>query len=240
MCYNPAMSAPGEGAAGRVSRLGPLQIESTPSLAAARIRAGIFDGTFRPGGQLNEVELARELGVSRGPIREAFQRLIHEGLLHAERNRGVFVVALDEQSIRDVYFVRDAVERAAALRLAGQRDQEALGKLEKVLHSMELAMDGEWPDLVAIDLEFHQSLVSAAGSPRLARAFEPIYAETRLCLSYLEPHYERRRDLFDEHRAIFEAIGSGEDTGLIERLIREHMSESAAKLAGDGAAGPAR
>ena len=86
-----------------------------PSLVAARIRAGIFDGAFPPEGQLNEVELVRELGVSRGPIREAFQRLIHEGLLRAERNRGVFVVALDSASIRDVYFVRDVIERAAAL-----------------------------------------------------------------------------------------------------------------------------
>jgi DNA-binding GntR family transcriptional regulator len=231
------MSAPGQGAAGRASGLGPLQIESTPALVAARIRAGIFDGAFPPEGQLNEVELARELGVSRGPIREAFQRLIHEGLLRAERNRGVFVVALDSASIRDVYFVRDVIERAAALRLAVQQDQDGLAKLEKVLHAMELATDGEWPDLVAIDLEFHQSLVASAGSSRLSRAFEPIYAETRLCLSYLEPHYGRRRDVLDEHRAIFEAIRSGEDAALIERLVHEHMADSAHKLAADGLSG---
>ncbi len=208
-----------------------MHIQSTPSLVAARIRAGIFGGAFRPGSQLNEVELAGELGVSRGPIREAFQRLIQEGLLRAERNRGVFVVALDSRSIRDVYFVRDVIERAAALRLAAHRDGEALEKLEKVLRSMELATPGsDWPDLVAIDLEFHQSLVASTGSARLVRAFEPIYAETRLCLSYLEPHYERRRDVVSGHRAIFEAICSGQDPGLIERLVHEHMTDSAEQL----------
>src|SRR4029077_19077596 len=77
-------SMPGDvgDAAGRPSagQLAPLRIESTPSLVADRIRMGIFDGTFPPDGQLNEVELARSLGVSRGPIREAFQRLIQDGL----------------------------------------------------------------------------------------------------------------------------------------------------------------
>jgi DNA-binding GntR family transcriptional regulator len=211
-----------------------LRIESTPALVAARIRAGIFDGAFRPGTQLNEVELARELGVSRGPIREAFQRLIQEGLLRAERNRGVFVVALDPRSIRDVYFARDVIERAAALRLAARRGEEDLGKLEKVLQSMERAVEGDWPEVVAIDLEFHQSLVASAGSPRLTRAFEPIYAETRLCLSCLEPHYERRRAVVAEHRAIFEAIRSGADPGLIERLLHEHMTGGAERLIAHG------
>jgi DNA-binding GntR family transcriptional regulator len=213
--------------------LGPLKIETTPSLVAARIRDGIFDGTFRPGAQLNEVEIARELGISRGPIREAFQRLIHEGLLRAERNRGVFVVALDEDAIRDVYFVRDVVERAAALQLASSRDKEALRRLKEILQSMESALDGDWLDLVGIDLEFHQSLIHSAHSSRLERAFEPICFETRLCLSYLEAYYEHRQDLVDEHRAIYEAIRSGDDARLVERLVREHMTESAAKLTGE-------
>lgn len=228
------MSAPSSRRrAGDTPGLGPLKIESTPSLAAARIRDGIFDGTFRPGAQLNEVEIARALGISRGPIREAFQRLIHEGLLRAERNRGVFVTDLDEDGIRDVYFVRDVVERAAALQLASSRDEEALRKLADILHSMESAMDGDWAGLVAIDLEFHQSLVLSAHSPRLARAFEPIWFETRLCLANLEAYYGHRQDLVDEHRAIYEAIRSGGDQALIERLVHEHMTESAARLTGD-------
>ena len=216
--------------AGRAGQLAPLRIESTPSLVAARIRAGIFDRTFPPDGQLNEVELARDLGISRGPVREAFQRLIHEGLLRAERNRGVFVVALDLDSMRDVYFVRDVIEQAAALRLAERHDQVALGDLEKIVGSMKGALTGEWSELVAIDLEFHRTLVTAAGSERLLRMFEPIYAETRLLLSYLEIHYEDRADLHDEHRGILEAISSGDDA-LIGRLVHQHMTESVTKLA---------
>src|SRR5215469_10444134 len=214
----------------RTGQLAPLRIESTPTLVAARIRAGIFDRTFPPDGQLNEVELARDLGVSRGPVREAFQQLIHEGLLKAKRNRGVFVVALDQDSMRDVYFVRDVIEQAAALRAAARHDEVALGELEKIVGSMKGATSGDWSELVAIDLEFHRTLVAAAGSERLLRMFEPICAETRLLLSYLEIHYEDRADLHDEHSGILAAISSGDDA-LVGRLVHQHMTDSVAKLA---------
>jgi DNA-binding GntR family transcriptional regulator len=210
-------------------RLAPLRIESTPSLVAARIRMGIFDGTFSPDSQLNEVELARSLGVSRGPIREAFQRLIQEGLLRSERNRGVFVVALDTDSVQDVYFVRSVIETAAALRLAESQDAAAISGLEQIVSTIGRLVDGEWSELVAIDLEFHRSLVAASGSPRLIRAFEPMYAETRMLLAHMEIHYERRADLVDEHRAIVEAI-QADDPELIKRLVHGHMSDSVTKL----------
>ena len=220
-------------AAGRSSasarRLAPLRIESTPSLVADRIRMGIFDGTFPPDSQLNEVELARSLGVSRGPIREAFQRLIQEGLLRSERNRGVFVVALDADSVQDVYFVRRVIETAAALRLAESRDAAAISGLEQIVSAIGRSVDSEWSELVAIDLEFHRSLVAASGSSRLTRSFEPMYAETRMLLAHMEIHYERRADLVDEHRAIVEAIKAN-DRKLIERLVHGHMSDSVTKL----------
>jgi DNA-binding GntR family transcriptional regulator len=211
-------------------QLTPLEVESTPSVVAARIRAGIFARRFPPDAQLNEVELAHELNVSRGPIREAFTQLIHEGLLRRERNRGVFVVALDDDGIRDVYFARAVIEQAAALRVAIRQDAAAIAALEAVVRDLEHAIDGEWSDLVVLDLEFHRRLVSAAGSERLARAFEPLYAETRLCLAYLETHYDDRTALLEEHRALLAAISTNADPALISRLVHDHMTDSVAAL----------
>lgn len=94
--------------------LEPLQLRSTPALIADQLRSQILEGRFPPHTQLAEVELARQLQVSRGPIREAMQRLIQEGLLRAERNRGVFVVELGLDDARDVYLARGVIERAAA------------------------------------------------------------------------------------------------------------------------------
>ncbi len=66
------------------------------SMVGERIRASILDGDVAPGTQLNEVELAASFGVSRGPVREAIQRLIQEGLLRSEPHRGVFLPVLTD------------------------------------------------------------------------------------------------------------------------------------------------
>src|SRR3954467_10018607 len=95
--------------------LEPVDRKSTPALVADQLRSAIMRGTFPPGAQLGEVELAARLGVSRGPLREAMQRLVAEGLLPSERHRGLFVRDLDAADVRDVYTARSAVERAAGL-----------------------------------------------------------------------------------------------------------------------------
>src|SRR5215218_8200290 len=71
-----------------------------------------------PGTQLNEVELASSFGVSRGPVREALQRLIQEGLLRSEPHRGVFVPVMTDEDIDDVYLAREALEAAAVRQIA--------------------------------------------------------------------------------------------------------------------------
>src|SRR4029077_9200468 len=86
----------------------------TPGLGADRLREGILDGTFPPRTQLSEVALSQQLSVSRGPIRDAMQRLLQEGPLRGARNRGVFVVARGPSDVRDIYLARSAVERPAA------------------------------------------------------------------------------------------------------------------------------
>ena len=108
--------------------LEPLQLRSTPALIADQLRSQILEGRFPPHTQLAEVELARQLQVSRGPIREAMQRLIQEGLLRAERNRGVFVVELGLDDARDVYLARGVIERAAAAIVVKDQPEAALDR----------------------------------------------------------------------------------------------------------------
>ena len=80
------------------------------SMVTERLRDSIVDGTLVAGSQLSEAELAARFGVSRGPVREALQRLIQEGLVRAEPHRGVFVPVLTELDVRDIYLARDALE----------------------------------------------------------------------------------------------------------------------------------
>jgi DNA-binding GntR family transcriptional regulator len=206
-----------------------LKLESTPAMVAERIRSGILDGTFLPGAQLAEVELAAQLGVSRGPVREALQRLIHEGLARAERNRGVFVVDLGVSDARDVYFVRELLEQAAAGALAQRRDDAVLAELTATVDRMEAMTDAPWGDLVDIDLAFHRAVVQSAGSPRLDRTFTTLEAETRLCLLYLERFYPDRAELVIEHRELIAAMRAGDRKTLAE-LLHDHMAAALARI----------
>jgi DNA-binding GntR family transcriptional regulator len=193
------------------------------------LRSRILEGHFAPDEQLSEVELARQLKISRGPIREAMQRLIQEGLLRAERNRGVFVVQLDSDDARDIYLARGAVERAAAAIVTQQQPADALRELQRIADAIASSVDASWSDLITRDLAFHQALVRAAGSPRLDRMFHTLIAETRLCLLRLEPFYESAQEVAEEHQGILDAIGSG-DADQVDHLLETHMSTSAARL----------
>jgi DNA-binding GntR family transcriptional regulator len=213
----------------RASGLEPLALQSTPELIADRLRSEILEGRFSGDVQLSEVEISRQLRVSRGPIREAMQRLIQEGLLRSERNRGVFVVQLDEYDARDVYLARTAVERAAVAVVAAQRDETALDDLQQIVDDINGFGDGPWNDLIVLDLSFHQRLVEAAGSRRLTRMFATLSAETRLCLLRLEPFYDSAAEVAEEHQAILDALRAG-DAKTADRLIQQHMQAAAARL----------
>lgn len=209
--------------------LQPLHVPSTPELIADRIRVGVLDGTFPPQTQLAEAELARQLHVSRGPVREAMQRLIQEGLLRSERNRGVFVVDLDDDDARDIYVARAAVEKAASVRVARRADPDDLAELDSVMERLTAAAAIGWDELVELDLEFHSTIVELCHSERLQRMFRTLVAETRLCLVRLEEFYPDTGTVVTEHRDILEAIRSGNE-GLVRQLIDHHMEQAAARL----------
>jgi DNA-binding GntR family transcriptional regulator len=211
--------------------LEPLRRDSTPERIAEQLRSGIVSGRLAPGQPLREVEIARQLGVSRGPVREAFQRLIQEGLLEAHPARGVFVPQLAAHDIADLYLARGAVEIAAAQLLASSGTPETLTDLAAALEELRAAPADDWNDLARLDLHLHEVLVRSARSKRLVRMFGTLAAETRLCMVALESFYPQRADLVIEHAEIVEAIQKG-DAATATRLLERHMSDSVLRLAG--------
>jgi DNA-binding GntR family transcriptional regulator len=211
--------------------LEPLRRDSTPERIAEQLRSGIVTGRLAPGQPLREVEIARQLGVSRGPVREAFQRLIQEGLLEAHPARGVFVLQLTADDIADLYLARGAVEIAAAQLLARSASPEAFADLSAALAELRAAPADDWGELSRLDLQLHEVLVRSTGSKRLARMFGTLAAETRLCMVALESFYPRRADMVTEHAEIVEAIQKG-DGDTATRLLERHMSDSVERLAG--------
>ena len=184
--------------------IAPVVQESTASLIANRVRDAIAEGHIAPGAQLGEAELARELGVSRGPLREGLQRLTAEGLLVSIRNRGLFVIDITPERVADVYIARQAVERAAAEQIH-LRDPRAAGDtLMAIIDAMAVA-----PDSHAVgdaDIVFHERLVALADSPRLTRMHNILLIETRICIRALEVSYGKGDVRFGEHRAIAQSF----------------------------------
>ena len=211
--------------------LEPLRRDSTPERIAAQLRLGVVTGRLPPGQALREVEVARQLGVSRGPVREAFQRLIQEGLLEAHPARGVFVLQLTADDIADLYLARGAVETTAAQLLARSGSAGPLDELSAALAELKAAPGDDWNELVSLDLRLHEVLVRSTGSKRLARMFDTLAAETRMCMVALESFYPERADLVTEHAEIVQAIQRG-DAAAATRLLERHMADSVRRLAG--------
>lgn len=210
--------------------LNPVVQESTPALIARQLRRAIGEGELAPGQQLNEAALSRSLGVSRGPLREAMQRLTQEGLLVSVRNRGVFVIEVTDDDVRDMYLARTALERAAAAHAAETDPAAAQGQLLRIVQEMEDAAGRG--DLVAVteaDIDFHTTLVSLAHSPRLTRMHTTLMVETRMCITALEHRYSSQSPRLQEHRHIAEAIGRADLAGL-DRLLVGHMEDAIGRL----------
>ena len=203
--------------------LEPVDRRPTAGIIADKIRARIRDGTFTAGTQLGEVRLAESLGVSRGPVREALQRLVQEGLLESRPHRGVFVRTLDPEEIADVYLARSAIEGEAVRRLAAHTEPADLEPLDTLLEQMgEAARSQSWDDVAELDLEFHLALVATSGSRRLLRMYDTLIVETSMCLRALEPSYSIQEDLVAEHRELYEAVVDG-DPERAAALVDQHL-----------------
>ncbi len=209
----------------------PLAQKSTASIIAEKLRLAIGHRELPAGSQLYEAELARELGVSRGPLREGIQRLTQEGLLISVRNRGVFVIEMTPENVRDMYVGRGAVERAAAEQIlrSGEGKRAASVLLGVVDTMVRAGTEREIAKLSEADMEFHQSLVALAQSPRLGRMHNTLLTETRMCITALEDSYRFSDDRVGEHRQIAEALRDG-DAPLVDRLLIEHMEDAVRRL----------
>ncbi|MGW0889626.1 GntR family transcriptional regulator [Saccharopolyspora sp. NPDC002578] len=211
--------------------LEPVQRKSTAAIVADQLRSAIMYGSLPPGSQMGEAELASRLGVSRGPLREAMQRLVQEGLLHSEPHRGLFVTTLDADDVTDIYLARLAVERAACERIIRHHRVEAVAELTAAqARIVSAAGRGDAIELSDADQEFHETLVRVSGSPRLQRMAQTLLVEKRMCLTALQDKYTADpQTLVDEHSGLVDAIESGDEALLLARL-EAHMNDALERL----------
>ncbi|MEU0794480.1 GntR family transcriptional regulator [Amycolatopsis sp. NPDC005961] len=204
------------------AQVAPARRRGLADEVADRIRDAIFDGTYAPGSQLREVELAEALGVSRGPVREALLRLEREGLVRGEWHRGTTVTSLSEVDVAELDSLRAALEQLAVGLVIDRAPH--LDAVDAAVARMERAADAH--EMVRCDLAFHDAIYAAAGHRRLGEAWEAIRSQVHLFLltrigvdtdGYLA-------GIPAEHRQLADALRAGDREAALERFAthRQH------------------
>lgn len=201
----------------------------------------ILEGEIGPGSKLTEAWLSERLGVSRGPIREAFRMLEEGGLVRQEKNRGVFVRDIPLDEALEIYDLRAAMDELVGRRLAETITPEQMKAARAIVERMDVAARaGDADTYHLLNLEFHDALVAFTGNRKLVGVYRKLVKELALF---------RRRNLRDqellphsaaEHRAILKAIAAG-DSEQAGRTMFDHVMESKQRARqGENARGPVR
>lgn len=211
--------------------VGPARRRGLAEEVADRIRAAIFAGTFPPGAQLRELELSRELDVSRGPVREALSRLEREGLVQIQWHRGAHVTALSAQDAEELYTLRSALEKLAVDRVVHVASPADFDELDAIVDRMQRADTDH--ELLQLDLEFHDRVYVAALHGRLLEAWQAIRSQVTLfLLTRIEMSDDYRTLVPAEHRALVTSLRT-RDADRSRRLFADHLAEAYNRLVRD-------
>jgi phosphonate utilization transcriptional regulator len=208
-----------------------LRQQSLTSLVQREIERKILAGELVPGAKLNEAELAGAMGISRGPVREAFRALEQQGLVQTEKNRGVFVRQVSLEEANEIYEVRAALEGQIGRLAAKRATPQQLERLRGIVKRMHAAGRNRDPDAYfPLNIEFHEALAEASGNRALATNYRRVVNELNL---YRREAITRNVDVIPistkEHESIVGAVAKG-DAALAERLLYEHVINSRARL----------
>jgi DNA-binding GntR family transcriptional regulator len=195
-----------------------------------RLRALILTGEYGPEERLIEEQLAERLGVSRTPVRQALTMLEAEGLVEITPNRGATVCSFSIEDVWDIYDLRAVLEGHAARRAAGRIERRELERLRELAREME-GLPGQFDDheeeiraLVALNQEFHGTIVEASRNRRLERLINRT-VEIPLMFKAFYWYTSHERTISNHyHRQILEALENG-DADRAEIIMREHVYE---------------
>jgi len=203
-----------------------LQSSSLTSVVQGELERMILSGELAPGAKLTEMTLAARLGVSRGPLREAFRMLDEAGLVRTEKNRGVFVRDIPIDEAVEIFDLRAAMEELVGRRLAEHISAPQLKEVRGLVEQMEQVVKAKDAyHYHMLNLKFHDRLVELAGNSKLTAIYRKLIKELSLF---------RRLNLADgwllpisanEHRQIVRAIASG-DAQAAGKAMFDHVIES--------------
>jgi DNA-binding GntR family transcriptional regulator len=196
---------------------------SLGSQAYQELRRIILEGQIRPGKKVNEGELAKALGISRTPIREAINRLEKEGLVEIFPQRGAFVIQFTEKDVYELFLIRENLEGLAA-RLAAEKIAPAnLEKLEACVEGFrEPFQKKDIERYSREDFKFHQTIVLLSDARRLVKLVSLLHDHIRMFRLTTRGVPDRMKASLADHRRIIEAMRR-KNPEEAERSMRQHL-----------------
>ena len=195
---------------------------------AERLRTAILNGAFPPGERLPEEQLAKTMGVSRGPVREALAVLEREGLIVIRRNRGAFVAQLSRDDLDEIYTLRVAIERLATERCIAYATEAEMDEIQAVVDQITEKMKAgiSEQDAAELDLEFHDIIYRIGKHKRLYDTWSMLRPQIHVLLLNRNLADDDFRDMVvSSHQDILDALRARDNDKAIE-ITMDHLMGS--------------
>ncbi|VFR45190.1 Transcriptional regulator, GntR family [plant metagenome] len=226
-----ATAQPADGAA--AAAVAEAKTPLLAATAAEEIKRLIYAGDIAPGARLNEAALAQQMGISRGPIREAIRILAGSGLVTAVPHRGMFVRQMSMRDMLESYDLRALIFGFAARRATEHLSPEREADLDSQLAAMEAATaisDGS--AYYELNLRFHDTILAYSNNRHAARAYTEYVNELHLFRRKFFNYTAKMHRSNQEHRAMVDAIKAG-NVVLAGELAEQHVLAGKQRLLAD-------
>ncbi len=200
-----------------------LKRENLRDAVIRLIEDALLRGELPPGSRIVEAELARQAGISRGPVREAIQQLVGEGVLVQYPSRGTFVAGWTPQAVEEAYTLRAVLERLAIQEAVKRVRPEDIARLQTIVEEMDQqAREGNARALVFLDVRFHEQLYALSGHSLLQEVLARLRRRLYALMGLDEGYATHRDEIVRDHQRIVDALKTG-NPDLAAEAITAHI-----------------
>ena len=209
-----------------------MKKETYTDLVVTYIKRCILNGTYKPGTKVKGLAIAQKLSISRGPIREALQVLVNEGLVFWTPQKGKFITDLNPKQIRDSYFAGGILEAAAVSAALHRYTANDIKKLEEIAEEMRKVAEDDKPikQLAALDDKFHKILFSRIDNQFIVEfCRRSCQGLSKFLLFRFWINLYTAHEVYIRHKIIIDALKQG-DAVELEKQIRQHYFDAGERM----------
>ena len=213
-----------------ISSFHPVDARTLRQSVTDAIRQAILQGDLLPGAQVNQAQIAEQLGVSRGPVREALGQLQEEGLITNVPYKGTFVTEITADYIRELYDVRRLIETFAVRQVSESMTTADREEFAAIMQAMAVAVaEQNMTRFAELDVQFHYQIIRSARHTLLLQSWRSIEMGVRRCSMLRHRIYNSTDAVFEMHREILAAVEAGQSAYAAD-LIGAHISVAAVRV----------